>query len=174
MMLWIRGLIFTLLIPAPIAFFVPSVISSHRAGPPAALFGWALFACGAAVYTACLLHFLLAKGTPALFLTRSVRAVIGEEPRTLIFAGVYRRSRNPMYVGVVLAILGQALMRGSWLIAGYGALVWLSFHLIVVFFEEPHLRARDGAAYQQYCRATPRWLGRSGSRRLRPPDGPSR
>jgi protein-S-isoprenylcysteine O-methyltransferase Ste14 len=40
--------------------------------------------------------------------------------------------------------------------------VFLFFHLVVRLVEEPHLRAMHGPAYEIYCRAVPRWLGRHG------------
>ena len=74
---------------------------------------------------------------------------------------LYSMSRNPMYVGVVLAVVGQAIVFASRAIAVYGAFLWLLFHLVVVALEEPHLRARYGEPYEAYCRRVPRWLGRT-------------
>jgi protein-S-isoprenylcysteine O-methyltransferase Ste14 len=64
-----------------------------------------------------------------------------------------------MYVGVVTAVFGQALIFGSRSAAWYGAFLWLSFHIVVVFLEEPHLREERGPAYDEYRRQVPRWLG---------------
>jgi protein-S-isoprenylcysteine O-methyltransferase Ste14 len=64
-----------------------------------------------------------------------------------------------MYVGVLLAVLGQAVLFASLRLAAYGCAVFLFFHLVVVFAEEPHLRATRGRSYDLYCRAVPRWLG---------------
>ena len=86
-----------------------------------------------------------------------MRFVIGEEPSQLIKAGPYRYSRNPMYVAVGLVIFGQAALFRSLDVTMYGLGLWLVFHLIVVLLAEPHLRAREGAAYESYCRTTPRW-----------------
>jgi protein-S-isoprenylcysteine O-methyltransferase Ste14 len=47
-------------------------------------------------------------------------------------------------------------------LAAYGGAVFLFFHLMIVFFEEPHLRATRGRSYDLYCRAVPRWLGLPG------------
>ena len=60
-------------------------------------------------------------------------------------SGLYLRVRNPMYVGVVSAILGQALLFGSGAVAGYGALVFLTFHVFVLLYEEPVLLRQFGA-----------------------------
>src|SRR5205823_9439272 len=119
---------------------------------------WLFVAIGAVIYGLCLVNFLLYGGTPAIFFTRPLRVVLGEEPRHLVQQGLYRFSRNPMYIGVVMAIFGQALVFGSIAVALYGAVAWLFFHLTVVFLEEPHLRKERGASYDDYCRGVPRWL----------------
>jgi len=80
--------------------------------------------------------------------------------RHLVISGLYRYVRNPMYVAVVSAILGQALLWGNVTLLGYGALVWFLFHLFVRLYEEPTLRASLGAEYQLYCSKVPRWIPR--------------
>jgi protein-S-isoprenylcysteine O-methyltransferase Ste14 len=77
----------------------------------------------------------------------------------LVSGGPYRFSRNPMYLGVLLVVFGQAVLFASPRLAAYGCAVSLFFHLMVVFFEEPHLRAARGRSYALYCRSVPRWLG---------------
>jgi protein-S-isoprenylcysteine O-methyltransferase Ste14 len=73
--------------------------------------------------------------------------------------GLYRYSRNPMYFGVLLAILGQGLITGSLLVFGYAALMWLAFHGFVRLYEEPELTRRFGTEYEAYRRLVPRWIG---------------
>jgi len=121
--------------------------------------GWLLVGLGAIVYGWCLFVFLMSGGTPAIFFTRHLRFVLGEEPAKLVGQGLYRISRNPMYVGVLFAVFGQALVFASARLAFYGAMLWLLFHLVVVFLEEPHLRKERGASYDEYCRQAPRWVG---------------
>ncbi len=78
----------------------------------------------------------------------------------LVARGFYRYVRNPMYVGVVAIILGQAVMfLSGWLVA-YAALVWLAFHVYVTAVEEPTLRRNFGSFYADYLAAVPRWLPR--------------
>jgi protein-S-isoprenylcysteine O-methyltransferase Ste14 len=159
LLLWLRGLVFTALVPLVIAGWAPGAVDpQRRAAGGAWTGGWLLVAIGAAIYLACLMRFLAAGGTPAIFFTRPLRALIGEEPRALVRTWLYTVSRNPMYVGVVLAVFGQAIAFASQPIAVYGALLWLLFHFIVVAVEEPHLRERHGASYDEYCRRVPRWL----------------
>jgi len=159
-MLWVRGIVFTVLVPAVVGFFLPSAVDPRaqlRGGISNA--GWLLVAAGMLTYALCLIRFLAAGGTPAIYFARRLRLLIGEEPAGLVSGGPYRFSRNPMYLGVLLVIFGQAVLFASPLLAAYGGAVFLFFHLMVVFFEEPHLRAARGRSYDLYCRAAPRWLG---------------
>ena len=160
MMLWLRGLVFTALVPAVVAFFVPMTLYSGKQ-PQEGIWraGWMFIVVGALIYLLCLLQFLAAGGTPAIFFARHLRFFIGEEPSGLVSGGLYRFSRNPMYVGVLLVVFGQALLFASRKVAIYGAGLWVFFHLIIILVEEPHLRATRGQSYEQYSRAVPRWLG---------------
>jgi protein-S-isoprenylcysteine O-methyltransferase Ste14 len=160
--LWTRGLVFTALVPLVIGGWLPAAVDpTRRAAGGAANAGWVLIAGGAAIYIVCFTRFLASGGTPAIFFTRHARAIIGEEPPRLVQGRLYSMSRNPMYVGVVLAVVGQAIVFASRAIAVYGAFLWLLFHLVVVALEEPHLRARYDERYEAYCRRVPRWLGRT-------------
>ena len=158
-MLWVRGVIFTLVAPVLVAVAVPSWIAPERHVRGGAWsFGWLLIGLGAVLYLHCLRRFLAAGGTPAIFFTRPLRAFLGEEPASLVRSGLYGRSRNPMYLGVVLAVAGQAIVFASGAIAGYAGLLTLFFHAIVTLVEEPHLRAEHGEGYEDYARRVPRWL----------------
>jgi len=158
---WVRGLIFTVLVPGTIALYIPLRIT-ERLVPRGGLWqiAWLVIGVGAAGYLLCFLHFLASGGTPAIFFTRPVKFLIGEEPQRLVQGGLYRLSRNPMYVSVLLIIFGLAFRYASWTIAEYGLLVWLGFHIVVVLLEEPHLREEQGVAYDEYCRRVPRWIFR--------------
>jgi protein-S-isoprenylcysteine O-methyltransferase Ste14 len=77
-----------------------------------------------------------------------------------VIAGPYRRMRNPLLAGLVLALAGAGPATGrTWplvlAVAAAGAA-----HVWVVRVEEPRLRARFGAAYDAYLRCVPRWLPR--------------
>jgi len=65
-----------------------------------------------------------------------------------------------MYAAVVSAILGQGLVLGNVTLLEYGALVWLLFHLFVLVYEEPTLRANFRSEYKVYCAEVPRWIPR--------------
>jgi protein-S-isoprenylcysteine O-methyltransferase Ste14 len=80
--------------------------------------------------------------------------------RHLVVTGLYRYVRNPMYLAVVSAILGQGLILGNVALLEYGGLVWLVFHLFVLVYEEPTLRASFGSEYRVFCAEVPRWIPR--------------
>ncbi len=80
--------------------------------------------------------------------------------RHLVISGLYRHVRNPIYVSVVAAILGQGLLFGNVRIIEYGMLVWLAFHVFVVMYEEPKLLVTFGTEYEVFCAHVPRWLPR--------------
>jgi protein-S-isoprenylcysteine O-methyltransferase Ste14 len=78
----------------------------------------------------------------------------------LVVSGFYRYVRNPMYVGVVSAILGQALLFGDVRLLAYAAAVWLATFLFVVVYEEPALRRQFGEEYANFRKHVPRWIPR--------------
>jgi len=79
-------------------------------------------------------------------------------PERFVVRGLYRFTRNPMYVGVLALIVGQALLLGRELLFAWAAAAWLIFQLFLLFEEEPGLRRRFGAAYEDYFARVPRWL----------------
>jgi protein-S-isoprenylcysteine O-methyltransferase Ste14 len=78
----------------------------------------------------------------------------------LVVGGDYRFVRNPMYVGVVTAILGQSLTFLNPWILGYGVLAWAVMASFVRWYEEPALLRRYGGQYDDYRRTVPAWLPR--------------
>jgi protein-S-isoprenylcysteine O-methyltransferase Ste14 len=80
--------------------------------------------------------------------------------RHLVVTGLYRYVRNPIYVAVVSTILGQGLILGNVRLLEYGGLLWLFFHLAVLIYEEPTLRASFGSEYSAFCAEVPRWIPR--------------
>lgn len=81
-----------------------------------------------------------------------------DPPSRLVVAGPYRHVRNPMITGVVIALVGEAMLFGS-----FGLLVWalgffganaLYFRLV----EEPGLERRFGDDYVEYRAHVPCWV----------------
>jgi protein-S-isoprenylcysteine O-methyltransferase Ste14 len=81
-------------------------------------------------------------------------------PEHLVVGGVYRYVRNPMYVAVLAAIVGQALLLGRLELLLYAAAAWAVVAAFVRFYEEPTLARRFGADYETYRRTVPAWLPR--------------
>jgi protein-S-isoprenylcysteine O-methyltransferase Ste14 len=151
--LLLRNLLFTLLVPGTVAVGVPLLLAGDRrpaSGPGLAL-ACVLLATGAGIYAWTVWDFAAyGRGTPAPV----------DAPRRLVVRGLYRFTRNPMYLGVLCVILGQALLLRAWGLALYAAGVATAFHLFIVLYEEPHLRRRFGPAYEAYRARVPRWLPR--------------
>jgi protein-S-isoprenylcysteine O-methyltransferase Ste14 len=78
----------------------------------------------------------------------------------LVVNGFNRYVRNPMYVGLLIAILGQALLFGSpWLVL-YAICAWIITASFVRVYEEPTLARRYGNEYETYRRNVPAWVPR--------------
>ena len=152
--LW-RTLIFVAFVgPGPVIGLVPYWLSGWRLSTPIA--PWRYLG----------LLMLLAGIIPlADSITRFVREGHGTpEPlhptETLVISGLYRYVRNPMYLGVFLMVFGQAAFLANRQIAFYGLGAVVIVNLFVLFYEEPTLRARYGAQYDDYCRSVGRWIPR--------------
>jgi protein-S-isoprenylcysteine O-methyltransferase Ste14 len=149
--------IFLVLAPGIVAGYVPWIISRWEFDEPFLgigafrIVGGVLIALGVAGLLECFGRFALqGVGTPApVFPTRR-----------LVVRGLYHHVRNPMYISVIAVILGQALLFGNVAVLEYGAIVWLLFHLFVLLYEEPTLRASFGAEYESFCAEVPRWIPR--------------
>lgn len=83
-----------------------------------------------------------------------------DPPRHLVVRGLYHYVRNPMYVGIVTILLGEAGLFKSRVLLGYAAICFVVFNLFVIFYEEPALRHQFGTRYDDYCRSVSRWLPR--------------
>jgi protein-S-isoprenylcysteine O-methyltransferase Ste14 len=81
-------------------------------------------------------------------------------PERLVVGGLYRYVRNPMYVAILGAIIGQALLLGQLGLLLYAAALWLISAGFVRWYEEPTLTRRFGTEYEAYRRAVPAWWPR--------------
>ena len=151
MILFLKNLLFTLLVPGVVAVVVPLTIAAKplfvfRLTTVPALF---LLIIGAAVYIWCVWDFAtFGRGTPAPI----------DAPKRLVVHGLYHYTRNPMYLAGLLVILGWAThFFDPWLLL-YGCGIAACFHLFVVLYEEPHLQHLFGADYDGYRSAVNRWL----------------
>jgi len=85
-----------------------------------------------------------------------------DPPKHLVIAGPYRYVRNPMIIGNVLLLVGEAALFTSRGILVYALLFWAILHALLLGMEEQSLRRRFGSEYESYQRAVPRWLPRFG------------
>ena len=81
-----------------------------------------------------------------------------EPPEHLVIEGLYRFSRNPIYVAQVAYLVGLFVYRGELALALYAAIFAGAIHISVVRAEEPELRQRFGEEYVRYTQAVPRWI----------------
>ncbi|HEX9942509.1 MAG TPA: isoprenylcysteine carboxylmethyltransferase family protein [Thermoanaerobaculia bacterium] len=162
MFLFLKNLLFTVLVPGTVAVYIPLRLVRFRPEMLRGEWGLAQVAAlvplllGAAIYFWCLWDFaFFGRGTPAPI----------DAPKRLVVRGLYRFVRNPMYVGVLLVIAGWAAFFESRRILLYGAGIALLFHLVVLVIEEPILASRFGESYAQYRREVGRWVPRIRPRR---------
>ncbi|MCY4487716.1 MAG: isoprenylcysteine carboxylmethyltransferase family protein [Deltaproteobacteria bacterium] len=83
-----------------------------------------------------------------------------EEPGELVTDGLYGKSRNPMYLGLVLAGFGAALVSGTLAAVTFSAIFGLMVRYWYVAYEERAMRRKFGDQYEDYCRRVRRWFGR--------------
>ena len=81
-------------------------------------------------------------------------------PNRLITSGLYAYVRNPMILGVIIMLLGEAIAVWSGRILGWAAIVFLANTIYFTLSEEPGLERRFGAEYRRYKESVPRWIPR--------------
>jgi protein-S-isoprenylcysteine O-methyltransferase Ste14 len=151
----IRTLIFTVFVPGFWTILMPYWLLPRGARPAmagAGAAGWLLIATGIALYFACAFwgFALRGKGTPLPL----------DPPKKLIVEGPYSIVRNPMYWSVAFVMLGEAAVFHSMALVNLTVVLLVAASLFVFFFEEPALREKFSAEYDDYCRRVPRWLPR--------------
>jgi len=80
-------------------------------------------------------------------------------PERLVIVGLYRLSRNPMYVAVLTILCGWAKTFASPTLWAYAAIIAIAFHLRVILGEEPWLAETHGEQWTAYRARVPRWFG---------------
>jgi protein-S-isoprenylcysteine O-methyltransferase Ste14 len=149
--LLLKNLLFTVLVPGTVAFWVPWYLVRNLSAPSIhqLLIALPAFMAGLVIYVGTVWNFArIGRGTPAPI----------DAPRKLIVQGPHRFVRNPMYLGVLSVILGWAIAFRSMPLMLYLVAVAIAFHLAVLLVEEPSLRRQFGAEFASYCSAVRRWL----------------
>ena len=150
--------VFFVVAPGIVAGLVPWLISGWDVRWPMSAFGVVVMALGSALLAVAIVvlirnfvRFVVeGRGTPSPVL-QTERLVVG---------GDYRFVRNPMYLAVIAAILGQAMIFGSLALLIYALAVWAMMASFVRWYEEPTLLTRYGDDYERYRQAVRAWLPR--------------
>jgi protein-S-isoprenylcysteine O-methyltransferase Ste14 len=148
--MFLRALFAFIALPGLVAFVIPAwwlnQLGHEQIVHP---LGFLPFAIGVVGLFWCVREFYVAgKGTLAPW----------SPPKNLVVSGLYRYSRNPMYVSVALILIGWTLAFASRNLATYTIIVLIAFHLRVVFGEEPWLKRTHGAEWDEYVKKVPRWF----------------
>ena len=149
-----RSLLFLIIAPGLVAGYIP--LALLRKGPQidTGLFvnlAFPLWLLGGSILLWSFWNFLQeGRGTPAPI----------DPPKELVVTGFYRCVRNPMYVGILLILIGYFLWFGFWSLLIYAIFVFIVTHLFVTLYEEPTLQRKFGASYEEYLEQVPRWIPR--------------
>jgi protein-S-isoprenylcysteine O-methyltransferase Ste14 len=151
----LKSLFFLILVPGLLIGYFPYLIPTHDSelislgifhylAIPVLFIGWLAMLW-------CFWNFLLTgKGTPAPI----------NPPKELVAVGLYGFVRNPMYVSGIVALLGWMVWSPSLPLIVAPLIFFTAAHLFVTLYEEPTLRKKFGAGYEDYCRRVPRWIPR--------------
>lgn len=143
--------------PGPVIGVVPWLLSGWRLREP--LGGWqgsrwiggVLVVWGLLWLAAAISRFVIdGQGTPAPY----------APTQKLVVTGPFRFVRNPMYVAITSAIVGEGLLFGSLVVVAYGFVAALAFECSVVFYEEPYLAKTFGVEFTNYSQNVRRWFPR--------------
>lgn len=145
----VRAIISFLILPGVIGFLIPvsfvcftGIDDLQWAGVPVVLLGVVLLLW-------CVRDFYVSgKGTLAPW----------DPPRKMVMVGLYRYIRNPMYASVLILVLGWGILFQSVVLWVYTGILFLSFHIRILIYEEPWLHETFGEEWQSYRRRVPRWI----------------
>ena len=140
--------------PGVVAGLLPWWITGWRLAPiwpPLRVLGAILILVAAPVLVSAFVRFVVeGLGTPAPV----------APTQHLVVGGLYRYVRNPMYLAVATAIVGQALLLGRLELFIYAAIAGAAMWAFATFYEEPYLAERFGDEYDAYRRSVPGWWPR--------------
>jgi protein-S-isoprenylcysteine O-methyltransferase Ste14 len=156
MWLSIRSIVWTIVIPGVVLLYIPWTFFglgsvSLTVTAPLNVVGMLCAVIGTAFLLVCIWEF-------AAYGRGTLSPV--DPPPTLVARGLYKYVRNPMYLSVLVVLLGEGLLTRSRGLLEYtlGWFIWIN--LVVLFYEEPALFRAFGASYRAYTASVPRWLPR--------------
>jgi protein-S-isoprenylcysteine O-methyltransferase Ste14 len=154
--LYIKNIIFFILQPGLVVGLIPYLLIRNRLSPILSdrfslldYFGLVLILLGLLIAIYCVYRFII-DGLGTLSPVHRTKA--------LVVKGLYKYSRNPMYVGMLLVLIGEFLITKSVHLLAYTIVVGLAFHLFVIFVEEPRLTRDFKTEYLDYMNRVRRWF----------------
>ena len=141
--------------PVWLLFGLVAVFSCSEFYPGPRFTSLAAQAVGSAIIVVGLLLLISANG---LFTKAGTEVIPFREVKTLVTSGVYRYSRNPMYLGMVLVLLGCAVTVGATTALLVPPLFMIIIEWRFIRPEEAMLRERFPESYAAYCARVRRWL----------------
>ena len=154
--LYLRNLFFTIIHPGLVVGLIPYWLLS-LSGKNNFRFrfnfyqylGILLFLIGLFVLLHCIIRFaVVGRGTLSPV----------DPTKKLVTSGIYRYSRNPMYLGVLMTLIGEALFFKSYHLGIFLLIMALIFNFFILVVEEPRLHRDFGDEYSHYRNKVRRWL----------------
>jgi protein-S-isoprenylcysteine O-methyltransferase Ste14 len=154
--LLLRNLFFTILQPGLVAGLIPVWILGRKANnlfiKPWQFYqfsGFLVFVTGFLIMLICIISFAV-KGRGTLS--------PADPTKKLVVTGLYKFSRNPMYIGVMMILTGEAIFFESVSLWIYLLVVNIGFNIFILLHEEPRLQKDFGEEYKKYCQKVRRWI----------------
>jgi protein-S-isoprenylcysteine O-methyltransferase Ste14 len=152
-----------LILPVTVTVIIPTVMLSLSGN---VRFGWG-FPYPYWLFPAILGCVLIGSGLALLVTTIIQFARIGagtlapwDPTQKLVVQGVYCHVRNPMISGIILILIGETVLFGSWLLLGWCLLFVIANAVYIPLCEERGLTERFGETYRVYKQHVPRWIPR--------------
>jgi len=152
----LRNLFFTIIHPGLVAGLIPYWILGVKINYVFTqhfqfyhYLGILVFITGLVILLSCIINFVV-KGRGTLSPL--------DPTKRLVITGLYKYSRNPMYVGVMLILIGEAIFFQSLSLLIYLVVIFLAFNIFILVHEEPRLRKDFGEEYNRYCQIVRRWI----------------
>ena len=148
--MFLRALFAFLMVPVVVAGIIPFTLALHDPYKgTGSLSGILFLAIGLITLLWCVRDFYVSgKGTLAPW----------DPPKNLVTVGLYRFVRNPMYIGVILMLLGWAIFTAAPIVAGFALFMATAFYFRVKMHEEPWAESTFESAWLEYKNNVPRWL----------------
>lgn len=145
--------LFSFILPITVLIIVPSLIESNRTInlTPITFLGFAVMLAGLTLmFLTIRMFILIGRGTLAPW----------HPTRKLVTKSLYAYVRNPMILGVNTVLIGEAIAMRSWNILIWAGCFFIGNTIYFILSEEPGLKKRFGAEYEEYKRNVPRWIPR--------------